>query len=269
MAQLKLLKKSTNFDQSSGSYRMTLEILSSEVINKNVFVLQRIRDLIKNNFEDVFVAVCTPAQLEDFDVSSPSEDTTYFRASQIDLVSRNAAYLQDAFESILVELQKLVDDYEALNDLKPDGIYTITANSINVSNTIVHEHYRLPLVARPCGDNDVYEDGGVFRHRILNQDNNLSGWIATTNADPAGYKFKYNISKDSALSLLWPPSVDKLSFAHLEVEGITKQDALITADTIYWKENLHGYAPWPIDYVSPSNTSSSGENVRLVLDFIV
>lgn len=269
MAQIKLLRKSTAYENKAGSYRMTLEVFATEDITKNVFIKQRLRNFVKNNFDDVFVAIATPAQLEDFDESSPAEGSSYYRTSSIDLISRNIGYLEDVFQSILAELQKLVDDYDSLNLLQPDGIYTITSESIHVSSGIIHAHYRLPLIARPCGTNEIYEEDDVNKHRVGSQDANLSGWLNTTGADPNGYKFKYNIAKDTALHAIWPPTADKLSYAHLELEGVTNNDVLITTDGIYWKDDLEGLAPWPIDYVNVNNPSPSGEKVRLTLDIII
>jgi hypothetical protein len=81
MAKINLLKKSTAFDKDAGSYRMTLEVLSTENITKNVFVKQRLKNFVKNNFYDVFAAVSTPAQLEDLDEDTPSDSSSYYRTS--------------------------------------------------------------------------------------------------------------------------------------------------------------------------------------------
>lgn len=245
---------------------MTLEITAAEGISKYPFVKQRIRNFIKYTFEDEFAAVCTPAQLEDFDVNSPSSETTsYFRVDKIDIQSRNAAYLEDVFNSILRELQKLVDDYESLNDLQPDGIYTITANTIEVNKAILHTHYRLPLVAAPAGLNEIYDSG--TKQRVASQNVNLPGWLNDTTQ--VGFNFKYNIAEDDALTLMWPPDTDKIGYAHLEVNGITQSASAvkITVDGIFWKDNTLGNAPWAEDYV---NAGDPGTDVPvLVLDFIV
>jgi hypothetical protein len=160
-----------------------------------------------------------------------------------------------------------------------DAIYSITAQArgdhniivsdITINQTMLHEHYRLPLVAEPSGLNEVYDDNGTNRHRVASQDTEKSGWLNTTELDPAGYKFKYNIAEDTALEAIWPPSADKISYAHLEVGGITADDVLITEDGIFWADNTEGNAPWPIDYVSHAVPSPSGEVVTLILDLIV
>lgn len=243
---------------------MILEITAAEGITKYAFVNQRLRNHIANNFEDVFCAVATPAQLEDFDVNSPATGSSFLRKHTIDLVSRNAAYLEDVFQSIVRELQKLVSDWEALNVLQEDGLYTISADDIEVNTAISHTHYRLPLVAAPAGLNELYD--GNTKQRVGSQNVNLPGWLNDTTQ--AGFNFKYNIDEDSALYLLWPPTADKIAYAHLEVNGITAStgDVKILSTGIYWKNNSYGFAPWAEDYV---NSGDPGNDPPIiVLDFI-
>lgn len=271
MAKIRLLRRSNSYDKDAQSYRMILEVLSSENIKKEIFVNQRIRDFHKQNFNDVFVAIATPAQLADFSVNSPDAGTTYFLTSKVDVVSRNPDYLENVFNDIISNIQKLVSDFEALNILEADGIYTIEEDYVDVDMSIQHTHYRLPLVAQPCGLNEVYDDNGTYRHRVDAQDTNLEGWLNTENGDPAGYKFKYNIAKDSAVARQWPPDATKLAYAHIEVNGISQNNVavLLNSNGIYWRENVLGSAPWPQDYVHPGNTGSAQYQLTLVLDFIV
>lgn len=245
---------------------MTLEITASEDMPKEVFVKQRVRNFTTNQFEDTFAAVCTPAQLEDFDVGSPAAGSSYFRASLIDIVSRNLGYLEQVFNSIVGELKKLVQDEESLNILIPDGVYTISADTIDVNTAILHTHYRIPLAAKPAGNNEVYTDTGHDYQRVASEDTNQEGWLNTTT--PNGCFFKYNIAKDSTLSRVWPPSTDKIGYAHLEKDGVSLGTSvvLINEDGIFWKSNLSGSAPFPSDYV---NAGDPGTPISLVLDFIV
>jgi hypothetical protein len=279
MFKINLLKKATSYDTAAGSHRITLEVISTENIPRHVFIKQRIRNFIINNFDDVFAAVATPAQLEDFDEDAPKDGSSYFRSASIDLVHRNPEYLEEVYHSILQELQKLANDIAALQNLRPDAIVTITASQyINsqfqqggiVENAaLFHTHYRLLLTAAPCGTNHIITIDGLNYHQVGSQDITKRGWLNTVSGDPSGYKFKYNIATDHSLNELWPPDSTKIGYAHLEVNGLTYSDVLITAEGIYWKENAEGDAPWPIDYVSPTNTSPSGETTRIVLDLIV
>lgn len=267
MAKLNLIRKLSPADSDRQSYRMTLSIISSEDITKNVFVKQRIRNFIKNNFEDAFVAIATPTQLEDFDVGSPATNTSFYLIDTIDVVSRNLGYLDDLFNIVLGELQKLVDEYESLNRLSPDGIYTITADNITVDMADLHKHYRIPLVAAPCGLNEVYDGEGGQYQRVDAQNINLPGWLNNPE-EGSDYKFKYNVAKDTALKALLPIAADKLTYAHLEVNGITasSSEVRILSNAIYWKDNRLGYAPFPEDYQDEENP---GTTLTLVLDLIV
>ncbi len=133
MAKINLLRKSTIYDKTNQSYRLLLEITSTEGLNKNLFVKQRFRNSIKNTFDDVFSGVATPALIEDLDIGSPAAGTSLFRSDKVDLISQNAAYLEEIFESIVRELQKLVEDNESLNLLETDGIYEITTDDIIIN----------------------------------------------------------------------------------------------------------------------------------------
>lgn len=126
MASLTLTQRSSSLDPDKQSYRLVLEITSSEDIPKEVFVKQRFinykRDPI---FDDVFVAVATPVQIEDYDKFAPRENTSFFRDSKIDLISRNIDYLEQVKTSILWELDKLVEEWNALNVLSAETITVI------------------------------------------------------------------------------------------------------------------------------------------------
>lgn len=267
MAKINLVRKSTSFDPTAGSYSIVLEVMSTENINKNVFIKQRLRDFIDNNFDDTFCAIATPAQMEDFDIASPAAGESYFRSDKIQLTSRNAAYLEQVFESILKELQKLLDDYESLNVLNTDGIYTITADQITFNDkSLVHTHYRIPLVAKPSGTSETFTVSTIDYQRVASQDTALPGWLNTST--PAGYKFKYNIAADTTLAPLWPLDADFIDLAHVEVDGITvgSPQILINADGIFWKNNTKGFAPWPEDYVDINDQGT--ETVTLVFDMV-
>lgn len=267
MARINLIRKSNTYDSQAGSYKMLLEIVSTENVAKDLFIKQRLRNFVKNNFEDVFCAVATPAQVEEFDINSPRAGDSFFRTNIIELVSRNANYLENVFQSILKELQKLVEDVEALENLKTDGVYSITSADVEINDrALIHTHYRIPLIARPAGENEIYTDGGEEYHRVANQDTDLQGWI--NNVSPAQYKFKYNLAADTTLAALWPPSEELIGYAHLEVDGITIEAPyiLINENGIYWKNNTKGNAPWPEDYVDVDDQGT--EILTLVLDFV-
>jgi hypothetical protein len=205
------------------------------------------------------VAIASPNQIHDLDVNSPNTSTSYFRTSKIELITSNSAYLNEVFDSIVNELQRVAREVEASDNLEPDAMIEITANNITANMGVSHTHYRLPLTARPCGTNTITSN----IHSVGSQDTSLHGWLNTT--VPLGYHFKYNIATDTALNALWPIDPDKLNYAHIESDGITENNVIINADGIFWKNNTLGNAPWPEDYVGLNNT---GTPLTLVFDFI-
>lgn len=270
MAKLNVLRKSTVEDKLNKAFRTTLEILSSEDITKYVFVNQRIRDYIKNNFEDVFAAVSSPTQLEDLDIGSPSAETSYYRTHCIDIVTYSMNYMNEIVDSILIELQKLLRDFEALNRLKPEALYELTAENMSeITISTLATEYRIPLFAQPCGGNEIFNEGGLDKQRVSSQNTNLPGWLNRENTDPVGYNFKYNINKDLTLKNLWPPNPERISASFLDVNGeaATSEDVLINANGIYWKSNQLGFSPFPADYVDENDQGSELNKVILVLDF--
>jgi len=253
------------------SYRLTLEVTSSENVVKSIFVMQRDRDPKNNKIKDSFVALATPTQISDLDENSPEEGSIFYRTHTVDLVGRTLEYIESLFDSIVSEIQSLVDGVDILDIYTEDGLYEITANTIQLVSSM-HEHYRLPLFARPCGVNETYIDGGVTYQRVASQNVNLSGWLNTTGSDPAGYLFKYNIARDASLLNVWPPTIETTYKPQLYANGIVSSPAdtnvLINTTGIYWKSNLAGFAPWPQDYVNQGDTGSPQTQLNLTLDFI-
>ena len=112
------------------TYKLGLEVTGSQNIDKEVFVKQRQRTT-DNTTTDVFVAVCTPAQLEDLEVDAPDNTTTYFRSSKMEVVSENPNYLFWVLDNVINELQFLCDSAEALDVVSTGSVtYTISSNSI-------------------------------------------------------------------------------------------------------------------------------------------
>ncbi len=269
MKKINLFRKALKLDKSGPTYVLGLEIISSEGISKEIFVKQRQRDNKQAN-NDVFVAVAANYQLEDLDVDSPKAGTSYFRTDNIELVASNPAYLDKLFDTILSEIQSLVDNAEVIDEISPDGIYEITADTIEVNMGTIHTHYRIPLVAQPCGGNEIFTEASVQKHRVSSQNTSLPGWLnITSGVDPTGTYFKYNIATDSTLSSKWPITTEFVPYARIEINGVTSGKVLINANGIFWKTNLLGKAPWPVDYVNSGNTGSAVNAVTLVLDFIV
>lgn len=134
MANIKLLRKGTEYDPDLQGYRLTLDVTLADGITSKIFVNQRLRSFTTQNFNDVFVAVATPAQIADFGEDAPLEGSSYFRTNKIDVISRNANYLDDVFDDIIWNVQKLIEDTEAIATLQVQGTYNITNDSVEIED---------------------------------------------------------------------------------------------------------------------------------------
>lgn len=270
MSSIQLLRKSTKWFPALSSYKLILEVISTQSIPKTVFVKQRIKDFAKEKTVDVFAAVATPVQMQDFNEYSPAAGTSYFRDSRVELMLRTPEAIQEIFDSIVYELQKLALDITIIEDMQQDGIYTITADAAQqelVSPILAH--YRLPLVPRPAGTNDLTTHPG--RQHVGAQNIALPGWLNCTTGDPIGYEFKYNLAADPYVDLLWPPADEKLTYAFVESNGqaLTHGDVLLRGAGIFWKRDALGQAPWPPDYIDSTHTGAAENSVLLTLDFVL
>jgi len=270
MKKIVLSRKAVKYDIGLSAYILDLSVTAVEGIITTVFVKQRVRNPLTNTFVDVFAAIASPEQLESLDVNSPSTDTSFFLVDRVLLTGSSTTYLDDVFNSIIADLQKLVSDVEVLEDLEPDGIYTITASNVSVDMGIPHTHYRIPLYAQPCGTNHLYTVGTAQYQDVGSENVALKGWLNTTFN---GYKFKYNIATDPTLNALWPITSDKIPYVSVEVNGYVKTSGFaVLSDTnvlgLYWLDNLYGNAPWPEAWISEATPVLPQYQVTLVLDFI-
>ena len=120
-------KRSTSALPDISSYKLEVLATNAENMPDKIFVKQRVRNFARGGSEDFFVAVCTPAQLEDFAEDSPDGTTSFFRTNTIDLVARTAEELQAVFDSLLYETKKLVVDLTDLEKLDVEEIYVVNA----------------------------------------------------------------------------------------------------------------------------------------------
>lgn len=126
---IQIVKQSTIELPGISSYKLVVSAINAQNMSDKVFVKQRIRNFAKNTIDDTFVAVCTPAQLEDFEEDAPAEGTSYFRANTIELISRTPEHLVEVFDSLIYEVKKLVVDLTDLENLSQAEIYNISADS--------------------------------------------------------------------------------------------------------------------------------------------
>ena len=80
-----------------------------------------------STYNDYFVAVASPVQLEDLAIGSPDSTTSFFRDSKVTIMAASQEYLDTVFDAIRVDLQRLVKDVDANTTLVASGTYTITS----------------------------------------------------------------------------------------------------------------------------------------------
>jgi hypothetical protein len=124
---IQLLRQSTIEVPEISSYKLVVSTVNAQNMSDKIFVKQRIRNFARDRFDDVFVAVCTPTQLEDFEEDAPGEGTSYFRTNTIELVARTAEEIQTVFDSLVYETKKLVVDLTDLENLEQARIFNISA----------------------------------------------------------------------------------------------------------------------------------------------
>jgi hypothetical protein len=138
-----------------------------------------------------------------------------------------------------------------------------------------HTHYRFNLVCQPAGTNTVATVAGQQIHAITDPDSTLQGWLPADHEifagkAPEGAVFGYNLSRDAALSRVWPPlpvqSVAMLWDKGIDLVGAAEiplgRAGLAICDTngIWWMSNCYGDAPWPAD-LSSEIVEVGGEDV--------
>ena len=107
-------------------YGMDLTVTAADNMPKQVFVKQRFAI-----DDDAFAAVASSAQMEDLPVDEPNGDTSYFRSDSVSLVASNQATLEDIYSMVVLEIQQLVANLDALDVAAvPERICQITAISI-------------------------------------------------------------------------------------------------------------------------------------------
>lgn len=97
------------------AYRMVVRVVKTNNIDPNIFLYKRILDALgPNPAKDVFVAVCTPVDLEDYNAGSAAPGDIYYRVADIDLIARSIEQLEDAWSHIKSDCDELVRTFETL-----------------------------------------------------------------------------------------------------------------------------------------------------------
>lgn len=124
---IQLAQQSTVPLPDISSLKLVVQAVNAQDMPDKIFIKQRIRNFAKGTFDDTFVAVCTPTQLEDFPEDSPNSETSYYRTNRIELIGRTAEVLRSVFDSIKYEVKKLVIDLNDMDTLDTAHVYNISA----------------------------------------------------------------------------------------------------------------------------------------------
>jgi hypothetical protein len=133
MATLSLQRTAPTYVSTLSSYRMTLTITSSEIITPFVFVKQRLSNLDKTSFDDVFAAIATPSQLAELQQLAPNQFSSYFLDKTVTLIGRTVEYLDWIYNEILNELNKLVLDYDLLQTYASEETVNLVISGAGVT----------------------------------------------------------------------------------------------------------------------------------------
>lgn len=105
-----------------GAYRLRVEIQDSIGMQPYVFLYRRgLPDLSNGEAIDHFMAVCSPADMEEWPALEPDPDKSYpfFRLDYIELDFRNVDKAKRTYDLILLELSHLVQALDRLDLLVP------------------------------------------------------------------------------------------------------------------------------------------------------
>jgi len=106
---------------------LTADVERNEYIAPHIFVFER--DLAG---VDHFCAVATPINLTEFAANAPASGQVFFRRDSLELSFPSLSELNEVFDALELDIQKLVDDYQILLDenllISPSFSRTYTGN---------------------------------------------------------------------------------------------------------------------------------------------
>jgi hypothetical protein len=120
---IKITRQATTYIPDIKSYKMIIEAIDPEEMSAKIFIQQRIVNFARGTTDDIFAAVCTPVQLEDFGEDSPLAGTSYFRTDKIELVGGTPELMLELFNSLVYEVKKLVADLNAMDTLDATEVF--------------------------------------------------------------------------------------------------------------------------------------------------
>jgi hypothetical protein len=129
----------TVVSSSAITHETELEITGAVDLPKELFVKQRRQTVNINSvqfqeaYTDEFRAVCTAAQLEELPAYAPENKLGDFRDCKVAFRYTNPNFMQTILDSVIAEIQILIENLDALDTLQQSHVYNITATSIEVT----------------------------------------------------------------------------------------------------------------------------------------
>jgi hypothetical protein len=127
------LSRASSSTDKPGNHRVDISITSSNDITSYLLVKRRVK-LPDNTFDDTFVTVANPVQIEDIPQSTPASGDEYFRDKSISLVSSDPEYLSQVVDQVYADIQLTLIQATELEILSVADTVEITPESITVTS---------------------------------------------------------------------------------------------------------------------------------------
>jgi len=242
MPTFNLAKTTSAWSPDISSYKMMVEVTSAVDAPSEIFVIKRTRDFVKDQFDDVFAAIATPTQLEDFPVLAPNENSSYYRTNKATLIVRTAEGMQAVFDSMVYEIKKLATDLEAINNgLSYTSTYEISGDIASLNNIGSNPgNPSTPITAIPTPHAATHTIGGT---------------------DPITISASQVIGLSPvAISNSYTDLTDKPNFA-LKSEIPTNYATLVNG--LVPASQLPSYVDDVLEYVATTNFPTTGESGKI------
>jgi hypothetical protein len=110
--------KAQEFDDGRvQGYRITVEVIEAVGLVEEIFVYQRMTLVQGNAPQDDFSNVASPADLEEYPLSEPTEDSPFFRLKTIELVYRDLELLNENLNDLKRDICMLLDSLAHMDQL--------------------------------------------------------------------------------------------------------------------------------------------------------
>lgn len=267
-----------------GSYLMTIKAKATN-LDSEIFIYHASAEKDPYN-GDVFQAVVTPNHIQEIPKNKPyyddftGEAMPFYRKDSVTIVSRSLEELDVFWDNIKKDVNSLVENYKAFENLKQTDVVALDGKEKKVVDNAVSNMGS--LYTDPATKEDLSSDG-----EIVTPDKSLKGWLpiasGSFNKVPKHAKLFYNLDAHPAVKrvfdfgLLKPVGMHRLLLNSYDYGSSVYS---ITEEGIFWKDydpeefrndpvNLPKPTknPWPDSY--KVTLGSSDFNVISFVNFFV